>query len=151
MLVCIEMGDDVYNMRLVVIHKNGNVGYLEDGSIVKNVTIEELPNNTPILDISEVMNTKNGINLMMCSPTIDVRLKDGEIYYSPSVSDHVLDNLLSFERRLQTIQNEMRKLGMAGPLDIISAEQYIRNWQSIGAKVGLIKDKEIQWSCLENA
>lgn len=45
----------------------------------------------------------------------------------------------------------MRKLGMAGPLDIISAEQYIRNWQSIGAKVGLIKDKEIQWSCLENA
>jgi len=88
---------------------------------------------------------------MMCSPTIDVRLKDGEIYYSPSVSDHVLDDLLSFERRLQTIQNEMRKLGMAGPLDIISAEQYIRNWQSIGAKVGLIKDKEIQWSCLENA
>lgn len=80
----------MYNMRLVVIHKNGNVGYLEDGSIVKNVTIEELPNNTPILDISEVMNTKNGINLMMCSPTIDVRLKDGEIYYSPSVSDHVL-------------------------------------------------------------
>lgn len=141
----------MYNMRLVVIHKNGNVGYLEDGSIVKNVTIEELPNNTPILDISEVMNTKNGINLMMCSPTIDVRLKDGEIYYSPSVSDHVLDDLLSFERRLQTIQNEMRKLDMAGPLDIISAEQYIRNWQSIGAKVGLIKDKEIQWSCLENA
>lgn len=132
-------------VKLVVIHKNGNVVYFEDGKIAKNISLEEIKDDAIVLDISEVIDTKDGVNMMMCSPTVDVRLKDGEIYYAPSVSNQVLDALLSFEQKLQSLHLKMKEYGIAGPLDIISAEQYVRNWQSIGAKVGKLLNGQIDW------
>ena len=128
-------------VKLVVIHKNGNVVYFEDGKIAKNIPLEEIKDGAIVLDISEVIDTKDGVNMMMCSPTVDVRLKDGEIYYAPSVSNQVLDTLLSFEQKLQSLHLKMKEYGIAGPLDIISAEQYVRNWQSMVLSGTLVNGK----------
>lgn len=72
-------------LELVVLHKNGNVAYLNDGRILKNIALDDLPDNTNILDLREIMDTKDGIYMMICSPTVDVRLKKGEIYHCPTV------------------------------------------------------------------
>ena len=132
-------------LELVVLHKNGNVAYLNDGRILKNIALDDLPDNTNVLDLRDIMDTKDGIYMMICSPTVDVRLKKGEIYYCPTVSENAIETLMSFEQKLQQLQKIMRKNGIVGPLDIISKDQYIENWCSIGAKLGVVRNSFIEW------
>lgn len=132
-------------IRLVVVNKDGNTVYFDDRTIDFNIDIKTLPNDTPILDISKIMNTKKGINMMICLPTIDASLKDGEMCLAPSVTDRVLNNLPKYERELQIIQNRMKAVGLAGPLDAVSPEQYTRNWVDIGGSLGHIRNSEIEW------
>jgi len=132
-------------IRLVVVNKDGNAVYFDDRTIGFNADIEELPDGTQVLDISEVIDTEAGINMMTCSPTIDASLDEGDVCLAPSVTDQVLNSLPKYERELQVIQNRMREVGLAGPLDAVLPEQYTRNWLDIGGSLGYVRNSKIEW------
>lgn len=108
----------------------------------------EIPDGTPVVDVSTAVEYQVGVSWSLRGPMVDVDLPDNARVDCPEPSDALRLGLDGEFRALLGLQDIHRRGGhrsQAGPLDYVSTAEYVRGWKEHGAAVGHYEHGVIVW------
>lgn len=110
----------------------------------------ECPDGTPVIDKRPAVETKEGFSWVFRGPMVNVDLPDGACDALGDVSGNIMVQAMQTDSgnsygSLAAIHEATRMTGKRGALDHVSLREYIDGWRAVGARIGVVKDRQFVW------
>lgn len=124
---------------------------------------ESIPDGCPVIDKRGSIDAGPGIRLTIGGPMVNVDLADGEVDACPDLNGSIIaaavisepgnefgtlariHNASRARRALASAHNTSEHREAPGPLDFVSAAEYVRLWRNVGARIGAYQNGVIVW------
>jgi hypothetical protein len=148
------MNDEKPIVKLVVFSQGGDRVLRTDGTCSGYGTPErphaaageDIPDGTPAIDNRAAVETDTGFSWVFAGPMVDVNIPWGVVNKCPTPTPEMVAGMQGVFSTLTGLQLAARQERQAaGPLDMVSVEEYVNGWRDHGARIGRYQDGQIEW------
>ena len=149
------MSDKKTVVKLVVFSPAGDRTYSTEGETSKGYGTPEkphaaagkdIPDGTPVIDNRAAIDTDKGFGWVFAGPMVDVNIPWGAVSKCPAPTPEMATGLQGAFATLAGLHLAARQeKASAGPLDMVSVEEYVNGWRDHGARIGRYQGGNIEW------